>query len=252
MFSFITHVRDQPNILATQLSNWERGLQHLETGGMPKICWPELVLIDDYSTPAVDTFPDRGAYILARSDAAMQWNYGVKNLGAHLARSQWLLFTNVDHMPEPAAMRAICEVILRSSPKIVHRFARYNPDKPAQSRYNTIPHIGTLLMHRSVFELVNGYDEDFSGRYGHDDTHMRDWLRAYDIEEQPHPDIAFRNFSGGTGDADFLTQPAWSRDTAENAQLLFQKQDCMRRRPHDLPVGARVRFNWRLKQVQNA
>lgn len=210
MISFITHVRNQPQIVAEHLRVWDRlDLQ-----------W-EFVLIDDCSDKPLQI--SRPYLTILRSFDPMQWNYGVKNLGAQEAKYDWLLLTNADHVLTEEAARKIANLELLR--KRVYKFMRFNPDAK-DGRYNDRPHIGTLLIHREDLYSVGGYDEDFSGEYGHDDTFLWECLERAGCEPVLCPDIKLRNYSGNHNipDADFRDYPEWSRDLTRNREILKRKR----------------------------
>lgn len=233
MFSFITHVRDQPHILARHAAEWRAA-----TGTA------EFVLVDDCSqspVPLAALAAVSGR--LVRSLSPGVWNYGVKNLGAAVARHDWLMFTNVDHVLSTQAIEAVAAIAAGARPDCYYRFPRRNPQAPAESRYNTQHHIGTLLLHRSAFDAIGGYDEDFCGAYGHDDTWMQSCLQAHGYHEE-FCEIVMDNYSGRLDlpDADFLLKPEWPRDLVRNTQILSRK------RASGVFTASQptIRFPWRL------
>lgn len=230
MISFVTHARNQPQIVAEHLRVWDALPEGLREQ------W-EFVLVDDCSNPPINE--QRDYLTLLRSRDPMLWNYGVKNLGAEQARNDWLLLTNVDHVLTTEAVIKITNLPL--VPGRFLRFARCNPDAGARPKYSTTSHVGTLLIHRSDLFSVGGYDEDFSGYYGHDDTFLAHCLKHRGLKEVKCNDIVLRNYSGATSipDADFLENPEWSRDLSRNEKLLHQKRQG---RPH--ASSPRIRFDW--------
>lgn len=237
MFSFITHVRDQPAITKIHCEAWSPISRHVA----------EFVLIDDYSQEPVRLPPElRRQGRLARSLSPQCWNYGVKNLGAAIATYDWLLFTNADHVLPTPAIFSLAEFVRdRAHPNRVYRFDRRNSQAAADSTYNAKRHIGTLLIHRETFDIIGGYEEDFSGEYGYDDTFMRDCLQHHGFIEDRGP-VVMENYSGRTDipDADFLNRPEWPRDLTRNTAILARKREEGQFRASQ-PL---VRFPWRLTE----
>jgi hypothetical protein len=217
MISFVTHVRDQPLILNEHLKIWDSFPDEI-------LSRLEFVLIDDFSNPRVMPFVSRmRPYLtLLRSFDSMPWNYGIKNLGAQEAKYDWILETTVDHILTQKAAEQILELPLERGK--YYRFMRCNPDEGADPRYSDRPHLATLLVNRDDLFSLGGFDEDFSGHYGHEDGFLKHCLHRRGIEEILCQDIVMRNHSGSTtiSDADFLTS-GWERDLDRN-NALFEKK----------------------------
>lgn len=217
MFSFITHFRNQPSIFQKHLEIWD---------GLPEGLrerW-EFIAIDDCSDPPLLSFVGTRPYLrMFRSLSPMEWNYGLKNLGAKQALGDWLMLTNADHVLSAEAMIKINSINL--DPTCYYQFGRYQPELNEQSRYNKKSHIGTLMIHRAALAQVGGYDEDFSGHYGHDDTFLLHCLKTAKFKKAVFNDIKLRCFSQSreVPDADFVDKPQWSRDLKRNEKLLSRK-----------------------------
>ena len=236
MFSFITHVRNQPQAVAAQQALW-----HAQP--TPPV---ELILIDDCSSRELAPRPCP-PWRLARSIDPLVWNYGVKNLGAQLATRPWMLFTNVDHLLTPQVAWQI-NALLRTDPpsRRYFRLWRKSNVPGAIARFSDRPHIGTILIHRDAFEAIGGYDEDFCGAYGHDDTFMQWCLQQQGFHENVRREIVMENISDSLSipDADFRLRAEWPRDLKRNNALLAKKQ-----RGAAKAAQPRVRFDWHLVEA---
>lgn len=233
--TFITHARNQPKILDEHFRVWN---------SLPKNFlkrW-EFFLVDDHSDKRINAL--RPYLSLYRSHDPMEWNYGLKNLGMKYAKNDWLLLTNVDHVLTLKAIEKIDG--LRGQRGMIYRLKRSNPDPNASVRYSDRSHIGTFLIHRQDLLSVGGYDEDFSGHYGHDDTWLTHCLKKKGYREV-RLNIRMINYSGSSifSDADFLTKPQWNRDLTRNSALLQRK---MQGKPRANPPI--LRFQW--SQVSEA
>lgn len=109
---------------------------------------------------------------LFRVDVDVRWNWlTCRNIGVHIARTEWVLLTDIDlELPEVTARR-IVEQKLR--PENVYRFGRLTA--PDMTPYK--PHPNSWLMTRKMFDRIGGYDERFSGFYG-TDGEFRDRVKA--------------------------------------------------------------------------
>src|SRR5262245_16321505 len=114
-----------------------------------------------------------------RVDVDVRWNWlTCRNIGAHHARTEWLLMTDIDHLLPENTARRIIEGPL--DPKRAYRFKRLDaPDmKPTLDRHGKEkPHPNTWLFTKATFERIGGYDERFSGFYGSDGG-FRDRVKA--------------------------------------------------------------------------
>lgn len=98
-----------------------------------------------------------------RIDVDVRWNWlAARNIGAHHADTDWLLFTDIDHLVPVKTARRIVQDYLDDL--TIYRFQRVN--YPDGSPYH--PHPNSWLMTRAMFEKTGGYDERFSGHYGTD------------------------------------------------------------------------------------
>ena len=233
MFSFVTHVRNQPQIVEEHLRVWDAFPDNV-------LSELEFVLIDDCSDEPVKV---RRPYLsVYRSNDDMEWNYGCKNLGAKQAKHGWVLLTNADHV---LTLRAATGILLVVKPERgnFYRVKRCNPDVGTESRYNDRPHIGTLLIHRDDLFDVGGYDEDFCGHYGHDDTFLAHCLQWRGFREVTCKGVEMQNHSHSitVPDADFLDKPEWSRDLSRNNRLLAIKRRGLPRASSPL-----IRFSWEI------
>jgi hypothetical protein len=102
----------------------------------------------------------------------VRWNWlTCRNIGAHHAKTDWLLFTDIDHLLPEETARFIQETKL--DPARSYRFSRV--DAPDLTPYK--PHPNSWLMTADRFDKIGGYDERFSGFYG-TDGEFRDRVKA--------------------------------------------------------------------------
>lgn len=109
---------------------------------------------------------------LFRVEVDVRWNWlTCRNIGAHHAKTDWLLFTDIDHLLPEETARFIQETKL--DPARSYRFSRV--DAPDLTPYK--PHPNSWLMTADRFDKIGGYDERFSGFYG-TDGEFRDRVKA--------------------------------------------------------------------------
>lgn len=124
----------------------------------------EFIIIDDGS-PVPVTLPKLNLNMtLVRATINKPWNSaGAKNLGTILAAGAKVLHTDLDYaFPEKTLAKT---VRMRLLGKRIYKF--YIED--SQGRL-TRPHPNTFLLRRAQFLEHFGYDEEFAGFYGFEDT----------------------------------------------------------------------------------
>lgn len=125
-----------------------------------------VIVIDDGSPKEklqAPTTPPPFALTMFRIEVDVRWNWiAARNIGAHHAETDWLLFTDIDHLVPWKTAKRIVEGYLQAD--TIYRFQRVN--YPDGSPYH--PHPNSWLMTRPMFDKVGGYDERFSGFYGTD------------------------------------------------------------------------------------
>lgn len=122
-----------------------------------------------------------------RIDVDVRWNQdAARNICAHHADCQWLLFTDIDHLIPMGTLQAL--LTMKLGKRTVYKFSRHTADKlkghggstfDSYSEYK--PHPNTWLMTKAFFWEIGGYDERFAGLYG-TDAEFRDRVVANLLE----------------------------------------------------------------------
>jgi hypothetical protein len=149
---------ENPMMLAVQLD----ALAHLPE---ELRAWLSLVVVDDGSPTRPAAFPERLPFTanLYRFAVDIPWNQdAARNLAAARAPADWLLLTDMDHVPSTALLDRIMRGGLYAGH--VYTFARVNA--PDLEPYKAHPN--SWLMTRDMFDKAGGYDERFAGVYGTD------------------------------------------------------------------------------------
>ena len=118
------------------------------------------------------------------------WNQGgAKNLGAAAASSEWLFFLDQDQELSdnlvPNLLHALVGPI-NSLPAVPDYCLPVNSDhivwrfeRPPTSKAYEVFHPSMMAMRRSFFWRANGFNEDFSGNWGHEDSEFKLRLRMF-------------------------------------------------------------------------
>lgn len=167
MITLILPYYRNPEMLRRQAVEWKE---------YPKAI--EVVVVDDGSPVerADDVLPDDSRAMVYRIAEDIPWNRnGARNLGTHVAGTEWIIHTDIDHvLPSDSANRLLKKHL---SPQHWYKFPRYRVGKADLTRqkddlepdceFGPIkPHIDSFVCTRDRFWQAGGYDEDYSGSLG--------------------------------------------------------------------------------------
>lgn len=168
-FTLVLPYYENPTMLARQLESLAalpeevRGALHLIVvdDGSPK--HPAKEIATRSSLGLTPQLGGLASFQLFRVEVDVRWNWlTCRNIGAHHAKTDWLLFTDIDHLLPEETARFIQDKKL--DPARSYRFSRV--DAPDLTPYK--PHPNSWLMTGERFAKIGGYDERFSGFYGTD------------------------------------------------------------------------------------
>jgi hypothetical protein len=125
----------------------------------------QFILVDDCSMESVVLPSQINLNIkLLRITDDILWNQpGARNLGATLASTSKILLTDIDHYIPQELLKMLLE-----SPVPYRQLYIFERTKESGEKINC--HINTFFTSKSVFFKSLGYDEQFCGNYGHDDS----------------------------------------------------------------------------------
>jgi hypothetical protein len=135
------------------------------------------VVVDDGS-PVHCEIPELNLNLTwLRINEDIRWNQsGARNLGMVYAKSDNVLITDIDHVFPEGAMRELLE----RGPCGRSLFRIHVKDTPESPRpRHTHPNI--FLLSRSRFFEFGGYDEEFAGGYGAEDSRFAKHMQAFGI-----------------------------------------------------------------------
>lgn len=173
-----------------------------------------VVIVDDGHSDALKSLESVDVY---RVDTDIPWNQpGARNLGFQESEG-WIICADIDHL---VTKEMIDEVLkMRKEEGTVYFLGREDTNS-----WNI------FLIHKNDFEKIGGYDEDFSGHYGHDDTLFL-WQCQKNLRVVERRDIKAQVYAKESSSK-------LERDTTHNTELLYE------RRRVKTNKGKRVRFNW--------
>jgi glycosyltransferase involved in cell wall biosynthesis len=128
----------------------------------------------------------------------LAWNRsGARNLGAHVATTEWILQIDIDHLLPAEIVGNLLN--FTPDPKRWYRFPRWRvgraddtrkKDKiPKDQEYGEIhPHVDSYLVRRDIYwDKVGGYNEDFSGAIGGGNAFLHRLESIQRVELLPTP-----------------------------------------------------------------
>lgn len=177
-----------------------------------------VIVVDDGSPrdPAVDVVEATGvaSFRLYRTLVDVRWNWlFCRNLGVHVAETDWVLLTDIDHIVPVDTWRTLMTERLHG--RIVYRFSRV--DAPDLTPYK--PHPNSWLMTRAMFDAVGGYDERFSGFYG-TDAEFRERVHATATQVVLRSDVLIRYPREVIADASTTTYGRKEQQDRDNVQRI--------------------------------
>ncbi len=221
---------DNPDMLRIQLACWNTYVGVLQEP-------PEILLIDDGSpkTSAAEIVKNTGCKLsikIFRITEDIPWNFsGARNLGCAHADS-WIYVSDIDTvLPAEDAKR-----FFEEKPLNEHFF--YMPRRVwlPDSR-EAAPAIVNLLFHKKRYLEIGGYDEDYAGHYGREETDFYNRLKR--VTEKTYREDVVVTAISVTLIADACTALTQPRDKTVNARLYTQKEAA----GFPAPVNP-LRFSW--------
>lgn len=177
----------------------KRQLRHFKKMRLPDDV--EILIIDDGSDPPL-VYPDHGVRnlnIYPTKDFRPWTQACAKNMGAKLAKGEYLFITDIDSIIPENAIRMIHqfngdkmefqrEVAVLSRQGVIMQDLRtvlrygYPMRKYKKHGFKTYKHTNTFAIRKTVFEMIGGYDEarcDKGTHPTHDDLYLHSQYRKY-------------------------------------------------------------------------
>lgn len=186
--------------------------------------FPEIriVFVDDGSKEPLEV---EGADVY-RIEEDIPWNQsGARNLGFHVSDG-WCLYSDIDHIVTKDVINSIRNRDWNKN--CIYYLGRTENEKEIDTAYNC------YFIHKEAFDKIGGYDEDFAGGYGFEDTLFFQLSKKFlepvmwnDIKLECRADIGSTNLE---------------RDIDRNGRILDKKLEDLK--PVNTP---KLRFTWTKK-----
>lgn len=198
------------SLLYTYYGQKER-VKDIEREKHPKC---RLVMVDDCHPDALEPSEH---YEVFRVDEDIPWNQpGARNLGFSVLEG-WVVCADIDHL----VTRGNIDQLLKLKKKKGTIYYLGREDADSWNLY---------LIHKDDFGKIGGYDEDFCGHYGYDDT-LFNLMAQRQLKVEEVRDIKAKVFAKESS-------TDMERDFRFNQNLLAYK---WRKEKND---GERIRFKW--------
>lgn len=234
MVSLILPYYNQPRMLRHQLdiaNDYPEGIK--------------VIVIDDGSQDAAsNVFKSGDKTSLYQIDIDIPWNLeGARNLGATVADTEWLLFTDIDHALPVEAAESLLKFKLNESkwytfPRF--RVGRADSTRNRDALHNSEifgeihPHVNSYLITKKNFWKMGGCDEDYAGVIGGEAPLLRMFRDTYGDSIVLPKDVCLHVYTrDAIEDANITTL---DRDTSKYAEI--------RRNKGDIPAKFPLRFPW--------
>lgn len=202
-----------------------------------------IVVVDDgASTPAApiaSEMEDDLQLCVASVLEDIPWNIGgARNLGVYVSQSDYVFFMDIDCWPTPNLVNMLLDISSDPhAPDVLMDFPR------TSNGIRIHPHPASMLIRVATYWHVGGCDEDFVGRYGYTDVHLKHRLHAYNKLSDTSLTLTIRsmsNVSAATLETDYRSIP---RDSGLNKKLFEYKMSGIVPWSEDM-----LRFQWTVRQ----
>jgi len=200
--------------------------------------YTQIILIDDCSK--VHPFDPKKHNINCNLDVYkiaddILWNVsGARNLGFKLAETSWVIAMDMDLILENKELNKIRKLDFSDKYKIYFPNRKRITGKHEVERKEP-PHCNSYIINKEIFWEVGGYDEDFAGGWGSEDSFFMDRLAINGIKKVILDDVFFSSRHSSKGRTPTVKDRVGAN---RNKQLIYKKLVTNRH------SGDPIRFRW--------
>jgi len=219
--SIIFNHHREPNTLKFILNNWEKvknqdKIHYVICDAGPKEDPIDLSIVENYNLNIK----------VLQLDEYKFFNQPLgKNVMVQECETEWVFMTDPDRFFPKSAIEQIFLLDLNSN--AAYDFFDYNWDPIEEKIVSEFWHPNTFLLTKEYFNQIGGYNEEFCGNYGHDDTEIR---RRMDIYRLPiatyhyhEKDLVFRNRDSKINENKLLNPNLKLKRNTGNYTLIHQQ-----------------------------
>ena len=170
-----THFYNSFDAVEVQVNRWKQ----IEQSYLNQI---EFVVVDDCSDKVCDISAGNLPIQMYRITTDINWNQaGCKNLLLNKSQADWLFFFDIDTTATASNIQKILaklpslDMNCYYMPKVKYPWGQ-QPHHPLKKQLVGLPHINCFIIHINLLNSIGGFDEDFAGNYGYEDTYMHNQL----------------------------------------------------------------------------
>ena len=200
----------------------------------------QFVIVDDCSSDSyiIPSYINLNIKLLKITEDIPWNNAGAKNLGVTFAPSAKILLTDIDHYIPSELLTLLLEFP-------VPYCQIYDFEREEETGEKIVPHKNTFFTSKSIFFKSLGYDEQYCGNYGHDDSFfflLQLYLGTRVMHfESPYP-IKRLGY--------YKTHHSLTRDTTINKKLLETHKEHLQSGKDPLLCHSRLFLNFKWEIVE--
>lgn len=181
--SLCTHFYNGLDAVEFQVNRWK----DIEPAYLNQM---EFVIVDDYTDIQYEIDIGNLPVQAYKITTDINWNQsGCKNLLFYTAQADWLFFFDIDTTATAENIQKIFDRLPTLDVNCFYMPATRYPwgwqkyycradGRPLEipGWGERLPHINCFIIHKTLLETIGGFDEDFAGYYGYEDTYMHNQL----------------------------------------------------------------------------
>lgn len=173
--SLCTHFYNSLDAVEFQVNQWKQ----IDQSYLNQI---EFVVVDDCSDDICNVNVEDMLIQMFRVTTSINWNQaGCKNLLLSKSQADWLFFFDIDTTASASNIQKILDKLPSLDvnciymPKVKYPWGQQRIAQKIDESIG-LPHINCFVIHKNLLNRIGGFDEDFVGNYGYEDTYMHNQL----------------------------------------------------------------------------